>query len=97
MQGKTALAYEHLKLFVSFQEILEIEANSDKAAQMETTYLLMEKEKQFALVSKEHELNKLRVSKTRTAIIIAVMGAMIVLAALFIYYSVKRQKKQQQQ
>ena len=97
VQGKTALAYEHLKLFVSFQEILEIEANSDKAAQMETTYLLMEKEKQFALVSKEHELNKLRVSKTRTAIIIAVMGAMIVLAALFIYYSVKRQKKQQQQ
>lgn len=93
LRGNTVLAYKHLKLFVSFQELIAYEANIDKSAQMETTYLLMEKDKQLALVSKDGELDKLRASKTRTAIIIAVMGAMLVLAVLIIFYSVRRQGK----
>lgn len=91
-QGNTTLAYKHLKLFVAFQEIIAYEANSDKSAQMETTYLLMEKDKQLALGSKENELDKLRKSETRTVIIIGVMAAMIVLAVLIIFYFVRRQR-----
>jgi tetratricopeptide (TPR) repeat protein len=92
-QGKTSLAYEHLKLFVAFQEILGNEENSNKLTQMEITYLLMEKDKELALVSKEHEITALLAHKTRNLVIIGVMSIMIVLAILFVYYSVKRQNK----
>jgi tetratricopeptide (TPR) repeat protein len=90
--GKMELAYKHLQLFISFQELLLNEENSDKLAQMETTYLLMEKDKQLALISKENELNKLKANNTKTIIITSIMGTMLVLAALFVLYTIRRQR-----
>jgi hypothetical protein len=91
-EGRSSQAFEHLKLFVSFQELLIHEENSDKLMQMETTYLLVEKDKQLALGTKEDELEKLRAGKRNTYIIIAVMGAMIILAGFFIRLTIKQQK-----
>jgi tetratricopeptide (TPR) repeat protein len=92
-QGKISLAYEQLKLLVAFQEILGNEEYSNKLTQMEITSLLMEKDKQLALVSKENEISALLAHKTRNLVIIGIMSIMIVLAISFVYYSVRRQKK----
>lgn len=91
--GNTGKAYEHLKLFVSFEELLLNEKSNDQLAQMETTYLLMEKDKQLALVSKENEINKLRADNSKTVVIIAIMGAMIIFGALYTYYTYNRRYK----
>ncbi len=93
-QGKTALAYKHLKLYVSFRDLLDEEANLMELAQRESTQLLMEKDKQLAIMAKEHELSRLKSDSTSIVVIISVMGAMIVLAVVIIYIILKRQRSQ---
>ena len=51
---------------------------------------MLEKEKEIALIKKENELNKLKVSNTKTFVIMAIMGAIILLGGLLIVMSLKR-------
>ncbi len=93
-QGNTDLAYQHLKLYISFRDLLEQEANLMELAQRESTQLLMEKDKQLAIMAREHELNRLKSDSTSIVVIISVMGAMIVLAVVITYLILKRQQNQ---
>lgn len=91
--GNIEEAYDNRVLYDAYRNDIINETSNRKLADLEVTFHMLEKEKEIALIKKENEVNKLKVSKTKTFIIIAIMGAIIVLGGIIIYLSVKKGKK----
>ncbi len=91
--GNIEEAYDNRVLYDAYRNDIINEASSRKLADLEVTFHMLEKEKEIALIKKENEVNKLKVSNTKTFIIIAIMGAIIILGAIITYLSVKKGHK----
>ncbi len=91
--GNIEQAYDNRVLYDAYRNDIVNETSSKKLADLEVTFHLLEKEKEIELIRKENELNKLRVSNTKTIVIIAIMGAIILLGGLIIFLSLKNGNK----
>lgn len=91
--GNIEQAYDNRVLYDAYRNDIINEASSRKLADLEVTFHMLEKEKEIALIKKENEVNKLKVSNTKTFIIMAIMGAIIILGGLIMYLSIKKGKK----
>jgi len=80
-------------LYDAYRNDILNETSSKKLADLEVTFHMLEKEKEIALIKKENEVNKLKVSNTKTIVIIAIMGAIILLGGIIIYISLKKGNK----
>ncbi len=89
-QGNIEEAYDNRVLYDAYRNDIMNETSSKNLADLEVTFHMLEKEKEIALIKKENEVNKLRVSNTKTIVIIAIMGAIILLGGLIIYFTLKR-------
>jgi len=92
-QGNIEEAYDNRVLYDAYRNDIVNETSSKKLADLEVTFHMLEKEKEIALIKKENEVNKLRVSNTKTIVIMAIMGAIILLGGLIIYFSLKKGNK----
>ncbi len=92
-QGNIEEAYDNRVLYDAYRNDIVNETSSKKLADLEVTFHMLEKEKEIALIKKENEVNKLRVSNTKTIVIIAIMGAIILLGGIIIYFSLKKGNK----
>ncbi len=92
-QGNINQAYDNRVLYDAYRNDIVNEISSKKLADLEVTFHVLEKEKEIALIKKENEVNKLRMSNTKTIIIIAIMAAIILLGAIMIYISLKKGNK----
>lgn len=89
-KGDIAKAYDNRVLYDAYKDDIINEASNKKLSELELTFQMLEKEKEIALIKKENELNKLKVSNTKTFVIMAIMGAIILLGGLLIVMSLKR-------
>jgi len=92
-RGNIEEAYDNRVLYDAYRNDIMNETSSKKLADLEVTFHMLEKEKEIALIKKENEVNKLKVSNTKTIVIIAIMGAIILLGAIIIYVSLKKGNK----
>lgn len=91
--GNIEQAYDNRVLYDAYRNDIINETSSRKIADLEVTFHMFEKEKEIALIKKENEVNKLRVSNTKTIVIISIMGAIILLGGLIIYLTLKKGNK----
>ncbi len=91
--GNIAQAYDNRVLYDAYRDDIINETSNRKLADLEVTFHMLEKEKEIALIKKENEVNKLKISNTKTFVIIAIMGAIIILGGLIIYLSIKKGNK----
>jgi tetratricopeptide (TPR) repeat protein len=91
--GNINEAYSSRVLYDAYKDAIYNDESHRKLAQLEVTYLLLEKEKELELLKKENELNKLRVDNTKTVIILGIMGTILLMATLFIVYVIRRNKR----
>ncbi len=92
-QGDIEKAYDNRVLYDAYRNDIVNETSSKKLADLEVTFHMLEKEKEIALIKKENEVNKLKVSNTKTIVIIAIMGAIILLGGLIVFFTLKRGNK----
>lgn len=88
--GNIEQAYDNRVLYDAYRNDIINETSSKKLADLEVTFHMLEKEKEIAIIKKENEVNKLKVSNTKTIVIIAIMGAIILLGGLLIYFTLRR-------
>jgi len=88
--GNLEQAYDNRVLYDAYKDDVLNETSNKKLTELEVAFHVFEKEKQIALIKKENELNKLKVSNTKIFVIIAIMGAIIFLGAIIIYITLKR-------
>lgn len=86
-------AYDNRVLYDAYRNDIINEASIRRLADLEITFHMLEKEKEIALIKKENEVNKLKVSNTKTIVIMAIMGAIILLGGLIIYFTLKKGNK----
>ena len=91
--GNINEAYNSRVLYDAYKDAIHNDESHRKLAQLEVTYLLLEKEKELELVKKENQLNKLRVDNTKTVIILGIMGTILLMATLFIVYVLRKNKQ----
>ena len=91
--GNIEQAYDNRVLYDAYRSDIINETSNRKIADLEVTFHMMEKEKEIALIKKENEVNKLRVSNTKTIVIISIMGAIILLGGLIIYFTLRKGNK----
>lgn len=91
--GNIEQAYDNRVLYDAYRNDIINETSNRKLADLEITFHMLEKEKEIALIKKENEVNKLRVSNTKTFVIMAIMGAIILLGGLIIYFTLKKGNK----
>lgn len=92
-RGDLENAYDNRVLYDAYKDDIINESANKKLSELEITFQMLEKEKELALVKKENELNKLKVSNTKTFVIIAIMGAIILMGGLLIFMSLKKGNK----
>ncbi len=90
LQNKLKEAYETRIIYDKVKDYVYSEESSRRLAQLETAFEFQEKEKQLEILRKENDINDLKIKNSRIIVIIGVMGAILVLAGLFIAYSLKK-------
>jgi len=91
--GNIEAAYDNRVLYDAYRDDIINETSNRKIAELEVTFHMLEKEKEIALIKKENEVNKLKVSNTKTFVLIAIMGAIIFLGGIIIYATLKKGNK----
>lgn len=84
---QTLLKYDHVKDFVYNEE------SSRKLARLELAIELEEKEKEIEINQKENAISNLENKNNQSFIIIFMMGGILLMAFLFIVYSLRKDKK----
>lgn len=90
LQNKLKEAYETRIIYDKVKDYVYSEESSRRLAQLETAFEFQEKEKELEILRKENDINDLKIKNSRIIVIIAVMGAILLLAGLFIVYSIKK-------
>ena len=83
---QTRVKYDEMK------DLLYNEESSRKLARIEVAFELQQHEKEIEIAKKESTINQLEDQNNKKFIIVSIMGAMLFLAALFIYISLKKRK-----
>ncbi len=91
--GNIEEAYDNRVLYDAYRSDIINEASNRKIAELEITFHMLEKEKEIALIKKENEVNKLKVSSTKTFVLMSIMAAIILLGGFIIYITLKRGNK----
>ncbi len=92
-QKRVDEAYQARLLYDQTKDLLYNEESSRKLARIEVAFELQQHEKEIDLAKKESTITQLEDQNNKTFILTSVMGVMLFLAALFIYISLKKRKK----
>lgn len=92
-KGDIYNAYDNRVLYDAYKDDIINETTNKKLSDLELTFQMLEKEKEIALIKKENEVNKLKVSNTKTFVLMAIMGAIIILGGLLIIMSLRKGNK----
>lgn len=91
--GNMQKAYEHRVAYDELQHLLNSQQTNRKLAQLEVAYEFEKKEEELEKLRAESALNALRAENSRIIILVGVMGAIIVMGAFFIVYTLRRHKE----
>ncbi len=92
-QKRVDEAYQARLLYDQTKDLLYNEESSRKLARIEVAFELQEHEKEIDLAKKESTITQLEDRNNKSFILASIMGAMLFLAGLFIYVSLKKRKK----
>lgn len=92
-QNRVDEAYQTRLLYDQTKDLLYNEESSRKLARIEVAFELQQHEKEIAIAKKENTISHLVDRNNKSFIIVAIMTAMLFLAALFIYISLKKKNK----
>lgn len=91
-QGKMKEAYEMQLRYDEEREKIYGDQSSRNIAQMEMILDFQEKEREYELLKKESEIQKLELRNSRLFIVMVIMGVFIVLALINLFYRDRKRK-----
>jgi tetratricopeptide (TPR) repeat protein len=91
-QNRFKEAYEARLIYDDLRDMITNEESNRKLAQLEVAFEFQEMEKKFLALTKEAELTELQLFQSRIIILIAVMGAIILVAVVLIIINLRRSK-----
>lgn len=91
-QGKAKEAYETVLKYDSLREKIYGEESTKKIAQMELVLNFSEKEKELQVLQKEGQIQSLQLRNTRLFIIMIILGGLIILGGINLYYMNNKKK-----
>jgi tetratricopeptide (TPR) repeat protein len=90
--GNAAKAYQTLLRYDSARERIYGQESSRNIAKMEMALSLQEKEKEYEMLKKDHEIKSLELHNSRLFISLLILSVLIVVASVNFYYMGRRKK-----
>lgn len=94
--GEYQLAYDARVLYDRTKESVYNEESSRKLARLEVGFEIQQKEKELEMLRQDQKIKTLQVENSKIVIILGIMGTMILIAGAFVFYSLKKAKRQEQ-
>jgi tetratricopeptide (TPR) repeat protein len=91
--GDIKRAYESIILFEQMRDLQFNEATSRKLAELDVAYEFERLEKEIEELRQENEINSLRAENSRVVILVGIMGTLLIIGALFVYYASRKRTK----
>lgn len=88
-------AYDARILYDRTKENVNNEESSRKLARLEVGFEIQQKEKELEMLRQDQKIKTLQVKNSNIVILLGLMGTMLLIAAGFVVYSLKKAKKQQ--
>lgn len=88
-------AYDARFLYDRTKESVYNEESSRKLARLEVGFEIQQKEKELEMLRQDQKIKTLQVENSKIVILLGLMGTMLLIAAAFVFYSLRKTKKQQ--